>query len=250
MTDDATPTRKKKPNSPKAPGMPLRAAVAEVSKVYQRYSHGSFSRSEMASALNMSANSGTFLGKAATLREYGLVTEAGGSAQVSDLFKSIYSAAAGSPELKRHAWQAMRTPTVFARLLQQFSARIPDEAALAMRLESQEKFNRERALSVAEAFRTSLTEYGLIDANGNVLSARDDPMADMTGEQHDDRRDDREDGDDPEVNLPKGPGRQRLEVALRDGRKAVLVLPDDLTLADTRKIAALLNALAADYDGD
>lgn len=249
MTDDAAPTRKKKPNSPKAPGMPLRAAVAEVSKVYQRYSHGSFSRSEMASALNMSANSGTFLGKAATLREYGLITEGAGAAQVSDLFKSIYSAAAGSPELKRYAWQAVRTPTVFARLLQQFSARIPDEAALAMRLESQEKFNRERALSVAEAFRTSLTEYGLVDANGNVLSVREDPATDIGSERREDRREDRDDADDAEVDLPKGPGRQRLEVALRDGRKAILILPDDLTLADTRKISALLNALAADYDG-
>ena len=46
--------------------------MAEVSKIYQRYSHGSFSRGEMASALGMSANSGAFLGKASTLKEYGL----------------------------------------------------------------------------------------------------------------------------------------------------------------------------------
>ena len=165
---------------------------------------------------------------------------------MSDLFKAIYSAPAGSPELKRYAWQAVRTPAVFARLLQQFSARVPDEAALAMRLESQERFNRERARAVAAAFRTSLTEYGLIDVNGNVLSARDQPSVAAP-------RDERGAGDEPAADVDEGghaAGRQRLEVALRDGRKAVLILPDDLTAADTRKVSALLNALAADYDGD
>lgn len=249
MTEETTPARKKKPNSPKAPGTSLRAAVADVSKVYQQYSHGAFSRSEMASALGMSAGSGSFLGKAATLREYGLVAEGGGSAKVSDLFKSMYAAAAGSPEQKRYAWQAVRTPAVFARLLQQFNARIPDEPQLAMRLENQERFNRERARAVASAFRTSLTEYGLIDGNGNVLPVRDDQPSDQP---HDEGRDDRgDDGDDDEdIQLPKGPGRQRLEVALRDGRKAVLVVPDDLSKADTRKIAALLDALATDYENE
>jgi hypothetical protein len=127
--------------------------------------------------------------------------------------------------------------------------RVPDEAALAMRLEGSERFNSERARQVATAFRTSLSEYGLIDANGNVLPARDDPE---TEQLRDDRRDDRDDDDggDDEVDASKGPRRQRLEVALRDGRKAVLVLRDDLTTVDTRKISALLNALAADYDGD
>jgi hypothetical protein len=244
-TDD-TAIRKKKPNSPKAPGVSLRAAVAEVSRVYQRYSHGSFNRSEMASALNMSANSGAFLGKASTLKEYGLISEGGGTAQVSDLFKAMYAAPAGSPELKRYAWQAVKTPAVFARLLQQFSARVPDEAALAMRLEGQERFNGERARAVAAAFRSSLTEFGLIDGNGNVLTVRDEPDVEVPREGRED--DDAEQGDESEPG--RGPGRQRLEVALRDGRKAVLILPEDLMASDTRKITALLNALAADYDAD
>jgi hypothetical protein len=237
--------RKKKPNSPKAPGTSLRSAVAEASKIYQRYSHGSFSRSEMASALAMSSNSGAFLGKAATLREYGLINEGGGSAQVSDLFKAIYQAPAGSAELKRHASQAVNTPAVFARLLQQFNTRVPDEAALALRLETQERFNRDRALSVASALRTSLNEYGLIDANGNLLPVRDELLTD---DSWDERADDHEQGD--EADAKTGRGKQRLEVSLREGRNAVLIVPNDLTTADTRKIAALLNALAADYDAD
>lgn len=237
---------KKKPNSPKAPGTSLRSAVAEVSKIYQRYSHGSFSRGEMASALGMSANSGAFLGKAATLKEYGLVDEAGGSAQVSDLFKAMYQAPVGSAELKRNAFQAVRSPSVFARLLTQFSQKIPDVEALALRLETQERFNRDRAEAVANAFRSSLAEYGLIDGNGNVLPVRDGPVearADADGE-----------GDDDVDEIPAGPkgagmsaaGLFRMEVPLGAGRKAVLALPDDLSAADTRKICAILGAYAAE----
>jgi hypothetical protein len=249
MTDPtiATP-RKKKPNSPKAPGTSLRSAVAEVSKIYQRYSHGSFSRGEMASALVMSANSGAFLGKAATLKEYGLVTEGGGSAQVSDLFKAIYQAPGGSAELKRNALEAVRTPAVFARLLQQFSTKIPDNEALALRLETKERFNRDRALAVASAFRTSLAEYGLIDANGNLLPVRDEPADEAPSDEQ--ANDDDDDGNIDEPNPKTGAGNQRLEVSLSDGRKAVLIVPNDLTKADTKKISAILSALSADYGID
>jgi len=239
---------KQKPNSPKAPGTSLRSAVAEVSKIYQRYSHGSFSRGEMASALGMSANSGAFLGKAATLKEYGLIEEAGGSAQVSDLFKAMYQAPAGSAELKRNALQAVRSPAVFARLLTQFSQKIPDVGALALRLETQERFNRDRAEAVANAFRTSMTEYGLIDGNGNVLPVRDGPV--------DARADADEDGDDEAQDdvtpAPKGgsvpvaAGMFRVEVPLGPGRKAILALPDDLGAKDTTRICAVLAAYATE----
>src|SRR5690242_14721963 len=149
----------KKPNSPKAPGISLRAAVAEVSKVYQRYSHGTFTKGEMAAALGMSATSGAFYGKSSTLKEYGLVEEVGADVKVSDLFMAMYAAPIGSSELKRHALQAVRNSAMFARLLWQFSAKVPDEAAVALRLETSERFNRDRAREVAAAFRTSLTEY-------------------------------------------------------------------------------------------
>ena len=234
---------KKRPNSPKAPGTSLRSAVNEVTKIYERYSHGSFSRGEMASALGMSANSGAFLGKAATLKEYGLIDEASGSGRVSDLFKALYQAPAGSAELKRNAFQAVRTPAVFARLLTQFSQKIPDVGALALRLETQERFNRDRAEAVANAFRTSMTEYGLVDGSGNVLPVRDGPV---------DRTDADEDAggdadDSTGAKMPALPtvGMFRMEVPLGTGRKAVLALPDDLTAADTKKICAILEAYAA-----
>lgn len=233
---------KKKPNSPKAPGSSLRSAVAETSKLYQSYSHGQFSRGEMASALNMSGNSGAFLGKAATLREYGLVDETGGQARVSELFKAIHQAPVGSAELKRNALQAVRKPAVFARLLTQFSTKIPDEAALALRLETQERFNRDRAAQVAAAFRTSLSEYGLIDGNGNVLSVRDDAGDDA--EQPDE-------GDQPaakQQDVPAGPSVFRVEVPLADDRLAVVALPREVRPGDIKRICAVLTAYTAEVE--
>lgn len=236
---EATTTKRKKPNSPKAPGMPLRGAIAEVSKLYQRYSHGSFARSEMASVLGMSSGSGAFMGKAATLKDYGLVDESSDGFKVSDLFKAIYQAPAGSAELKRNALQAVRSASVFARLLQQFSSKIPDEQAIALRLETSERFNRDRAVAVAGAFRSSLADYGLIDGNGNLLPVRDDGQgAAATKEAASDERDD----EGPDV--PAGPNLFRVEVPLGSGRKAILALPDDLVAADTAKICAVLNAYA------
>lgn len=226
--------RKKKPNSPKAPGMPLRSAIAEVSKLYQRYSHGSFARSEMASVLGMSAGSGAFLGKTATLKEYGLINESGGFLTVSDVFKAMYQAPAGSAELKRNALQAIRTPSVFARLLQQFNSKIPDEQALALRLETSERFNRDRAIAVAHALRTSLADYGLIDGNGNLLPVRDEGPTDLQEPLS------AEADDMPEI--PPGPGLFRVEVPLGSGRRAVLALPEDLDARDTARICSVLNA--------
>lgn len=237
----APTTKKKKPNSPKAPGTSLRSAVAETSKLYQSYSHGQFSRGEMASALNMSANSGAFLGKAATLREYGLVDETGGQARVSELFKAIHQAPVGSAELKRNALQAVRKPSVFARLLRQFIAKIPDETALALRLETQERFNRDRAAQVAAAFRTSLTEYGLIDGNGNVLSVRDDAAAEQ------DRVDESEQPEETQ-DVPAGPSVFRVEVPLADNRLAVVALPREIRPGDIKRICAVLTAYTADVD--
>jgi hypothetical protein len=229
--------RKKKPNSPKAPGTSLRAAIAETSKLYQKYSHGSFGKGEMASALGMSANSGAFLGKTATLKEYGLIEDTGaGLTRATELFKALYSAPAGSTEQKRNALHAISRPAVFAGLLGQFPAKVPDDTALALRLETAGGFNHERAGAVASAFRASLADYGLIDGNGNVLPVRDD----------DRRSDEAQPSEQPDPaaapDVPAGPGLFRVEVPLGPGRRALLALPEDLTEADTKRICAVLSA--------
>jgi hypothetical protein len=226
--------KRKKPNSPKAPGTSLRTAIAETSKLYQRYSHGSFSRGEMANALGMSYGSGAFLAKSAALKAYGLIEDTtDGSAKLTDLFKALYSAPAGSAELKRNAFRAVSLPPVYAGLLAQFKAKIPDEDAIALRLETAGGFNHDRAGEVAGAFRGTLLDFGLIDESGNVLPVRDEEAAEA------------EEQATPEAGasaMPSGPGIFRVEVPLGPGRRALLALPEDIGAADTAKICAVLAA--------
>jgi hypothetical protein len=241
----ATVAKKKKPNSPKAPGMALRAAMNEVAKIYGSYSHSSFTRGEMASAVGMSAGSGSFFAKAATLNGYGLLEEAGGNVRVSPLFKALYQAPAGSPEMKRNAFQAIGKPSVFAGLLRAFGQRIPEESVIALRLEMQSNFNRDRAQEVATAFRSSLADYGLIDGNGNLLPVRDD--ASNGADAPDDEDEAIELGPPAGAkapSMPTSPGTSRVEVPLANGRKAIVALPDDVTEADAKKICAILTAYA------
>jgi hypothetical protein len=234
---DTSASGRRKPMSPRAPGTDLRTAVAEVAKVYLRYSHGGFTKGELASALGMSAVSGTFLSKTAALRDYGLIEETPGGERVSDLFRSIYQAPAGSNEVRRAALAAINHSPAFARLLQQFSTRVPDESALALRLESQDRFNPDRAKVVATAFRRSLAEYGLIDQAGNVLPVRE-------GEADDFRQpatvDESEGERETLQNL------FRVEIPLGSGRRAVVNLPEDLTASDIRRISAVLKAYVED----
>lgn len=237
MADEEAVTRRKKPNSPKAPGLSLRAAMAEVSKAYLRYSHGAFTRGELASALSMSAGSGSFLTKIAALRDYGLVDESHGELRVSDLFKTLYQAPGGSAEMKRNALAAVQHASVFARLLQQFGSRVPDEPALALRLENQDRFNRDRAAVVAAAFRSSLSDYGLIDGSGNVLSVRDEAPP-SSAEDQSIEPSSSEDG----IGDTSGSARFRLEVPLGNGRRAAIMLPEDLTASDVQRITAVLHA--------
>jgi hypothetical protein len=239
-------TKKRKPNSPKAPGLALRAAMAEVARVYDRYSHATFTRGEMANALSMSAGSGAFWGKSATLSMYGLIEDVNGTMKVSSIFKALHQAPEGSPESRRNAFAAIGRPAVFASLLKQFGQRIPDESAIALRLEMHGGFNRDRAQEVASAFRSSLSDFGLIDPSGNLLPVRDDGST-AAGRDHDDQDDD----DQADTATPKapsmpvtGPGMSRVEVPLANGRKAIVALPDDVTEADTKKICAILTAYA------
>lgn len=233
MAEENPSQRKKRSNSPKAPGIALSDAVADVGKIFQRYGHASFSKGEMAAALSMSAGGGAFISRAAALRDYALIVDAPGGSKASDLFKQIYQAPPSSSELKRLALHAVRAPAVFGRLLEQFTTRIPDTGALSLRLEAQERFNGERARTVAEAFRSSLATYGLIDSAGNFLPPRD--QGDDAGEEQ--IRDDTPGNVDQS---PPNPDAFRVEVPLGPGRRAVVILPEDLGEADVNRIATVL----------
>lgn len=134
--------------------------------------------------------------------------------------------------------RAIRSASLFGRLLQQSPGKVLDEAPLAMRLERQERFNPERARQVAHAFHSSLADYGLIDGHGNVIPVRDDEAQ----EERTDEVDDETAPEDSVVPVMKSQQMQRVEVALPDDRLAVVMLPREVGTTDIRRICAILQA--------
>jgi hypothetical protein len=178
-----------------------------------------------------------FWATAGSLREFGLIEESGSSLKVSATYIAISTSPAGSAARKSAALEAIRKSGVFVRLLGQFASKVPDEGTIAMRLEVQEKFNRDRAKVVAKAFRSSLSDFELIDRSGNVLSVREDPSDANPSSESTAAVPLREaPHDDPPV-----PGDFRVEVPLGKGRRARITLPEDLTAADVKRVAAVLN---------
>lgn len=238
---DSAPARTRRTLSPRAPGITLGDAIKDVGRAYDRYGHGQFSRGELASALGMSASGGAFAGKYAALNEFSLVDDLGGRLRVTNTYMTLRSSSPGSPEARVAALSAIQSSNAFSRLLAQFPQRVPEVAAIALRLETQERFNPQRASVVAQAFRESLTEFGLVDGLGNLLdvvaAAADDP------------------GISAPVPAPGPPsqetgavpaGQFKVEVPLGDGRRANLYLPDDLATVDVRKIRAILDAYVSE----
>jgi len=177
------------------------------------------------------------MSKSAALREYGLIDETSGGERVSDTFRSIYQAPMGSTEAKRAAMVAIEHSPAFARLLQQFPSKVPEESAISLRLETQERFNADRAKVVAAAFRRSLVEYGLLDQAGNVLPVRDDVLS-VEGIERPSVT--------AETTEPVESGFFRVEIPLGPGRRAVLLLPEDVAPVDARRISAVLRAYVED----
>jgi len=227
---------KRKGRSPKAPGVSLKAALREVDKVYDAYGHATFSRAEMATAMGMSPASGALLNKIGAIREYGLLAGRGAAMQVSDLYRSLHGALqAGGEDTREHALAAIRSAAAFRLLLEEFPNRIPDLPVIAMRLENKERFNRVRARIVADAFRSSLAEFGLIDSSGNLVEVLPKPDADSAGLPVGERPE-----AIPTIGPMSVPGSFRVEIPLSAGRKAAMTLPDDLSEADVARIRAVL----------
>jgi hypothetical protein len=229
----------KKPNSPASPSFGLKEVLADAGKLYQKYSHASFSQAEVASGLGMSSTSSSFSRRLRSLTEFGLLDTTGGNYRISKLFHNLADAQNGTSVFKTSAFSAIQRSTVFADILSDFKTKLPEQAVVAQRLEKQRGFNADRAKEVAAVLQKSLEFAGVVDSNNNILPTRDAPEArfanpqDVLLEQEVER-------EPPSARSPR-----RSEIPLSDGRVAVVVYPHDLTTAEAQKIGSVLTALVA-----
>jgi len=234
----------KKPKSPAVPSYSLKDSVDDVRKLYQTFSHAVFSKPEIATTLKMSSNSGPFVRRAFTLSEYGLLVESGAGHKVSDLFLTLNSGDASSAAFKRAALKAINNSAVFAEVLAEFKTKLPPQASVAQRLETQKKFNADRAKEVASVLERSLQFAGVLDSSNNILPVRDDSSAGDTSKSQELHKE-----EPTVVTPPVTPGAvpmanaRRTEVPLTDGRIAIVQYPHDLSTAEAEKIGRVLAAL-------
>jgi hypothetical protein len=242
---------KQKPKSPPAPSWSLKDSFNDAQKLYKDYSHGSFSKEEIASKLEVSVSSGPFAARLYTLKEYGLLERSDGNLKVSQSFMTLHSAPQGSAAFKTAALAAVKRSTVFAELLDAFRGKLPPKDAVAQRLETQKQFNSSRAKEVAAVLEDSLKYAGLLDQNNNIL-----PIREGGGGTPDPRRDQ---GHDTSQDAPGGPpsgtpppgepakqveGSLRTEIPLKEGRKVVVYYPPDFSAEQAEKVGTVLKAIA------
>lgn len=238
-----------KPKSPPTPSRPLGDCVADVKKLYDEYSHGSFSKSEIASKLGMSATSGPFGGRMFTIKAFGLLTQNGDNYSVSDTFMTLNSTAPTEPAFKSAALGAIRQSDTFRELLDEFKTKLPSVDSVAGRLETQKRFNADRAKSAAATLEKSLRYAGVLDGSNNILPIRDsgNPGTASASERTDESGGaDRNDAPShPELHDNAGTDVLNLEIPVGDDRKVLVRYPRDLSAAEAKKVGNVLNAVVS-----
>jgi hypothetical protein len=234
----STQQKARKPKSPPVPSKSLEGCMADVQKLYSEYSHGSFSRSELASALSVSASSGPFAGRLASLRQFGLIESNGTEYKVSESFMVLNSNGRDSAAFKAEALRVINQPATFHELLEDFPTKLPSREAVTSRLEAHKKFNAEAAARAAGVLEESLRYAGVLDGSNNILPVRGD-----RARGKDDNKDETDETKDDALDLGSKAA-LRVEVPVGD-RKVVVHYPHDLTPDEAKKVGAVLAAIVS-----
>jgi len=239
-----TPKAPRKPKSPAVPSYALQDSVDDAKKLYKQYSHGTFSRPEIASTLKMSSGSSSFTQRLFALVEYGLIDESGDGYKLSQRFQILNSQPQESEAFRRAALDAITASSVLGDLLSDFKTKLPDRAGVAQRLEIQKKFNSDRAKSAAAVLEKSLQYAKVLDANNNIIPVRATTNAvSSQNVDADDTTDSPGAADSTEKYSMKAGDTRRSEIPLADGRIAVVLYPHDLAIPEAEKIGRVLAAL-------
>ncbi len=228
--------------SPAAPSRSLENCFRIASKIYDDYGHTEFGTAEIATSAGLSAGSGSANSLVSDLKQYGLITKKRTRRfAVSQAVKDMLGMGTGSIEFKAAAYQLVRNPSVFQRLLDDAKGKLPEEAALASLLRSSHGFSQEKAKVTADSLTKSLEWIGVLGPKRNILEPR--PANNELGDQQA-RADAYDRGED---NGPaRVPGRLlSLDIPLAEGRIAHIAYPHDLTVEEAEKIGKVLSAICA-----
>jgi hypothetical protein len=221
----------KKTKSPPVPSYDLESSYENTEKLYDQYSHAEFSKSEIASTLGLSATSSTVVRRIFSMTEYNLLEEDGEKYKVTQHFHSLRTNEKSSHQFKQAALDSIKGSDIFKTVLDEFSDKLPNQDALAQRLETSMKFNQSRAKETSSILKRSLQFAGILDQNNNILPIRSAP------EEKTDKPESVQEIIDTDF--------RRTEVPLDKGRVVVVNYPHDLTTSEAEKIANVLKALVS-----
>jgi len=235
-----TPTASK---SPAAPSRSLATCYAIASKIYDAYSHTEFGAPEIAGAANLSATGGPGKSLVSDLKQYGLIEKTKASRFIiSQELKNAHAMEQESHEFKVAAYEFVKRPAVFQKLLLDVKGKLPEETALANNLRSTYQFNPAKAKATAKAISESLDWAGVLDQKRNIIEPR--PAKNLTGSGGTDKLGEvaPNDLDEVEDRAPKGK-LLTLDIPLADGRTVHVRYPFDLTAEEAKKIGNVLAAI-------
>lgn len=158
----------KSTKSPSAPSRSLASCFSASMKLYEKYPNASFDRTQIATALEMSAASGSFKGFLSDLKQYGLIEKNADNEFVVAKALKDYSIA-DEAEKEAIQYELVTRPKLFLQIIENQGYHLPDNSTLANVLVARFGFNKERALKVARALQDSLEWANAIDAKGNIV---------------------------------------------------------------------------------
>lgn len=237
--------------SPRAPSLSLENAIARAGKIYAKDRRHPVPSDIAAQALGYSgANNGAALGALASLRYFGLVERPkDGFLSVTKEYESYQFAP--NAQLKRDlARKWLRTPPLFADLLEKFQDGLPSDATVRFDL-IQRGFSPASADAVVLVFKESVAFVRQLE----VDTATDDRVdeSDTLPEQSSLQRSNSSAPiaarDTPVI----GPnaiveGYDTIPIRLPNRRRAWLVVPVDLASSDKDRIKAQVDLLFTDDD--
>lgn len=232
------------------PSIALNEAIAKLRIAYEKVGKGPSSKEEYVVGLGYSGLSGTSSRAFAALIHYGLLTKSGAKYEFTDLAMSIlFPKDSAEPAAQDLAKAALR-PKLFMQLFQRYKGQ-PIPTMLPNTLVIDYQIHDKSAQEAASNFRQSLDYANLL--KGGVVSEAEDDLNDDHEEEHEEnnvfapnmpvpahtiRYEESGNGA-----MPQSEDLNKIEIVLREGVKAGIYAPYNLTEAEKVKLKTIIDLL-------
>lgn len=241
--DTELPRKGQRQKSPNAPAYSLQECLEDTRRIFRIENQVSISRESIAEHLGLAPHSGPFNRKLSSLRQYGLLEPIGKDLRVSDLFLHI-DHATDDTDRRRALREALGRPAIFQGLLSQYETSgggLPSDINLTNQLLLKYRFTKNNAETVSKAFLESSRFAGLNQPRSFHIPSPPLPFptSPVESAKHQDFH-----LEQPRPIQDEQPSQCRQEIPLSPGRRATIIVPEDINPDEIAKIIRVLHALS------